>query len=306
VAERERERMEWHLRSSVGAYDKVGKKDPRWDDLARKAVDLTMRHSFEPGSKVTTAEINRAAKAAMDAGCDDPLVANLYARTSNSLTGLGKENLIRLRRDATQAYAASRYPAFRRAGSLETLASGLMNGKLRNDAARKEIETTLDASLALLPEGAKSDEHNGFWVDKWHDTIISIIKDYRELGVAAEAAYERVDAKMANIPELEELRLLVRGTFWFHYGWEARTKAFAPNVPAGGFLSLEERLTVAKKAFEEAWKLRPENAYPAVCLMDIDKSIGGDRATMGRAAGEFFDSFAFQPKAKPSPDPSER
>ena len=56
--------------------------------------------------------------------------------------------------------------------------------------------------------------------------------------------------------------------------------AFAPNVPAGGFRSLEERLTVAKKAFEEAWKLRPENAYAAVHLMDIDKSIEGDRATM--------------------------
>ncbi len=32
---RERERMEWHFRTSVGAYDKVGKKDPRWDDLAQ-------------------------------------------------------------------------------------------------------------------------------------------------------------------------------------------------------------------------------------------------------------------------------
>ena len=108
-------------------------------------------------------------------------------------------------------------------------------------------------------------------MDKWHDTVISIIKDYRELGVAPEAAYERADAKMANIPELEEMRLMVRGTFWFNYGWEARTQAFAPDVPAGGFRSLEERLAVARKAFEEAWKLRPENAYAAVHLMDIDK-----------------------------------
>ena len=206
-----------------------GRKTPRWDDLARKAVDLAVRQSFEPGSKVTVAEVNRAAKAAIDAGCDDPLVANIYVRTSNVPTALGTENLIRRWRDATLAYAASHYPAFRRAGSLETFASWLMHVRPPDDAARKEIEATLDASLALLPEGAKSDERNGFWVDRWHDTVISIIKDYRELGVAPEAAYERADAKMANIPELEEIRLMVRGTFWFDYGWEARTRCLRPR-----------------------------------------------------------------------------
>jgi hypothetical protein len=278
--ERERKRMEWHLRTSVGAYDKVGKKDARWDDLARKAVDLAVRQSFESYSEVTIAEVKGAAKAAIDAGCDDPLVANIYARTSDVPTGQGKQNLIRRWRDTTLAYAASPYPAFRRAGSLETFASWLMQLRPPDAAAKKEIEAALDASLALLAEGAKSDERNGFWVDKWHDTLISTIKDYRNLGVGPEAAYERADAKMANIPELEELRLMVRGTFWFDYGWEARTRAFAPAVPAGGFRSLEERLTVAKKAFEEAWKLRPENVYVAVRLMEIDKAIGGDRAKM--------------------------
>ncbi len=135
---------------------------------------------------------------------------------------------------------------------------------------------------ALLADGAKSDEHNGFWVDKWHDTLINVIKDYRQLGVAPEVAYERADAKLANIPELKEMRLMVRGTFWLHYGWEARTQAFAPHVPAGGFQSLEERLDVAKKAFEEAWNIRPENASAAVGVMEVDKAIGGDRALMER------------------------
>jgi hypothetical protein len=98
--------------------------------------------------------------------------------------------------------------------------------------------------------------------------------------LAPEAAYERADAKMANIPELEEMRLMVRGSFWFDYGWEARTEAFAPAVPADGFQLLEGRHGVARKAFEEAWKLRPDNEYVAVRLLEIDKSIGGDRANM--------------------------
>ena len=147
--------------------------------------------------------------------------------------------------------------------------------------AKKEIEATLDSSLALLAEGAKSDERNGFWVDKWHDTVISIIKDYRDLGVAPEAAYERADAKMANIPELEEIaphgpgHLLV--PLWLGGPHESLRPECAGRT---AFDLLEERLTVAKKAFEEAWKLRPENVYAAADLMDIDKAIGGDRATM--------------------------
>ncbi len=280
AAKRERERMEWHLRTSVGAYDKIGKKDPRWDDLARKAVDLAVHSSFEFGSKITFPEVHRAAKAAINAGCDDPLVAIIYAQTTDARGGFESEDRIRLRRDATRAYTASRYPAFRRAGTLESFASGLLSVKTPDDAARKEIEANLDASLALLAEGAKSDERNGFWIDRWHDTVISVIKDYRKLGMAPEAAYERADAKMANIPELEEMRLMVRGTFWFDYGWEARTTAFALFVPAGGFQSLEERLGVARKAFEEAWNFRPDNEYVAVHLMDIDKSIEGNRAYM--------------------------
>ncbi len=280
LANQKRGLLEWHLRTSVGAYDKVGKRSPRWDDLARKAVDLAVRQSFEPGSKVTIAEVNRVAKAAMDAGCDDPLVANLFTRSSNVSAALDRGTLGRLRRDTTWAYAASQYPAFRRSGALEGLASELLDSKAHDDAGKKESEKALDSSLNLLAEGARSDERNGFWVDKWHDTVINIIADYRKLGVPAEIAYERADAKMANIPELEEMRLLVRGTFWFNYGWEARTNAFASDVPASGFSSLEERLAVAKNAFEAAWKLRPDNAYAAVHLMDIDKSLEGDRTTM--------------------------
>ncbi|MHC5538774.1 hypothetical protein ACYOEI_11180 [Singulisphaera rosea] len=280
VAQRERERLEWHLRTSVGAYDKVGKRDPRWDNLARTAIDLAIRQSYEPGSKITTDQILRAAKAAKDAGCDDPLVAHLYDRMSGADPGLGIEKAARLQRDSTKAYAASRYPAFRRAGTLESFANMLMSVPSEDDSIKNEINTTLDASLAILSEGAKSDEHNGFWADRWLDVLINTIKDYRRLGVAPEAAYERVDAKMAGIPELEELRLLTRGRFWFDYGWEARTRAFAPEVPADGFRLLGERLTISKESFEKAWELRPENASAATFLIDIDKSINGDRDTM--------------------------
>ncbi len=85
---------------------------------------------------------------------------------------------------------------------------------------------------------------------------------------------------LAKVPELNVLRLQIRGYFWYSYAWEARTKAFAPNVPAGGFEAFEKRLRIAQKALNEAWRLRPD-ARTAGYLLDIEKTAGGgDRANM--------------------------
>jgi hypothetical protein len=130
-----------------------------------------------------------------------------------------------------------------------------------------------------LPESVKTDDRNGFWNDTWFDKINRLVRGYRSLGMTGPQAYQKVDDAMAKLPEVKALRLQYRGHFWYHYGWEARTNAFAPNVPAGGFEALEKHLTTARKALEEAWKLEPR-ARTAAALVEIDKAIGGDRDTM--------------------------
>ncbi len=125
-----------------------------------------------------------------------------------------------------------------------------------------------------------SDEHNEFWEANWLDTLLGLTRGYRTLGVSAEAAYERVDAGLSQVADAKVLRLLFRGIFWLEYGWEARTTAFAPAVPTGGFEALEKRLAVARTALNQAWQLQPGLGVAARTLIEIDKAIGGDRATM--------------------------
>ena len=43
MEQRARERLEWNRQTLQGAYDKVGKKDRRWDESAREALDLAAR-----------------------------------------------------------------------------------------------------------------------------------------------------------------------------------------------------------------------------------------------------------------------
>ncbi len=40
---RSRELLDWNRRTLQGAYDKFGKRDPRWDKPAREAMDLAAR-----------------------------------------------------------------------------------------------------------------------------------------------------------------------------------------------------------------------------------------------------------------------
>ena len=278
---RRRERLEWNRRTVGGAYDRIGKRDPRWDEAARQAMDLAARmFSEEVDPEVTAYDVHGPAKAAVDAGCDDPMLLYLYTRSLLGPNYPGEAEMIRRMRAVAEALAASRYPAFRRAIAHELAGTYALAAKDSDKAAQAQAEREFDSALALLPESAATDERNEFFEDRWLETLHAVISGYRKLGVAAPAAYERVDARLAKLPELAILRLHLRGKFWIKYGWEARTTAFAPDVPAGGFERLEECLGVARRALEEACRLRPDDAWAATDLMDIDKAIGGDRATM--------------------------
>lgn len=281
IEKRRHDLLAWNRRTLQEAYDQVGKKDPRWDGLARKTLGLTARlFSLEIDPQVTFEDVYAAAQAAEAAGCDDPMLAYLYARTSPVATDHGLEEAVQRARAAAQGLAASRYPAIRRAVALRFSASMALSGEDPGEENRKGAERDLDAALALLGESVAQDERNEFWETIWLDTLSELTRGYRTLGVPAEAAYERVDAGLARVADAKVLRLIYRGNFWYRYGWEARTQAFAPAVPAGGFDALEKRVAIAREAYEDAWKLQPGSGAVARELMDIDKSVGGDRATM--------------------------
>jgi|GEM_PF-6944480 len=281
IKKRRHDLLAWNRRTLQEAYDQVGKKDPRWDEPARKTFDLAARaFSLEVDPQITLTDVYPAAKAAVDAGCDDPMLTYLYARTSFGANYPGPEEALRRARVAAQGLAASRYPAVRRALALVIGGAMALSGGNTGDENRKEAESAFDAALALIEESVAKDEHNEFWEANWLYTLLELTRGYRTLGVAAKAAYERVDAGLAKVDGAKVLRLIHRGKFWHGYGWEARTQAFAPAVPEGGFDTLEKRLDIAREAYLDAWKLQPGNGEVARGLLEIDKAVGGDHATM--------------------------
>jgi tetratricopeptide (TPR) repeat protein len=281
IEKRRLDRLEWLHRTFTGAYDNVGKKDPSWDKQVREAMDLSERQTAKFSDRpISHEEINKLTKAAIDAGCDDPLVIHLYNVSSTGPNFPGKEEARRRFKASGEALGASRYPAFRRANALELAGSYPMYDKVPTEDDLKAAKHNYDEALALLPESVKTDERNEFWEERWIETLGKLIQGYRKLGDDVLDAHKRVDEMLAKIPEMKVLRLQIRGIVYTSIGWQARTNAFASRVPAKAAETFLNRLTDAREAYEEAWRIQPSGARTARAMLEIEKSIGGDRAEM--------------------------
>ena len=74
--------LAWTERTLAVPYEKVGKKDPRWDALVRELMKTAVPLFVRPEDSSTHDDVYKAAKKAIDAGCDDPIVLYIYARSS--------------------------------------------------------------------------------------------------------------------------------------------------------------------------------------------------------------------------------
>jgi S1-C subfamily serine protease len=282
MEKRPRDTLEWNRRTLQVAYDKVGKKDARWDKPAREALDLAARmfsRQLEP--LVTLRDIHVPAKKAVGAGCNDPLILYLYARTSVGPNFPSPEEYARRIQSAADAMSASAYSPYRRAVAVLLASEVKANKNILSPEERRGVEQGFDAVLALLPKSAAEDPRNEDWEDGWYDNINSVIVGYRKLDGDYKAAFDRVDAELAKVTAIEALRLTVKGNFYINWGWEARTNATADKVNEEQFRTFETRLREARAALEGAWKAKPEEPNVADLMLTIEKGIGGgDREAM--------------------------
>ncbi len=279
--QRRRDLFAWNQRTLAGAYEKVGKKDPRWDKPAREALEAAARFfskQTDPPAKLE--DVYAPARKALDAGCDDPLILYLHARASYKPHDPGEEELGRRFTTAAAALEASAYPPFRRATALTKAGLHMAARKDLTPQARKEATRLLDAALALLPRSLEEDERNPFMELNWLDLPIEVIEGHRQLTGDYLAAFECVDAVLAKHAALKVIRLNVKGDFLIDWGWEARGTGLAPTVTPDGWKKFGQRLADARKAFEDVWAADPGNVFAATKMVTVEMALGGDRGEM--------------------------
>jgi hypothetical protein len=278
--QRFRDMLAWNRRTLGSAYEKVGKKDARWDGHAREALDAAARnfsHVVDPQTYLW--DIHNATQQAIGAGCDDPLILYLHARSFHK--DPGPEELDRCYTAAATALERSDYPPFRRAVGLYR--AGLQKANAKNAFTPERLEAAerlFAAALAQLPRSAAEDERTHDLEHEWYVIAQEVIRGYRLTGGSSAAAFERVDAELAKTPALKVVRLQVKGDFLIHYAWEARGSGLAVAVSEEGWQKFRERLTEARRALEEAWVLQPGDAQTATLMLTVEKGLTRGRGEM--------------------------
>ncbi len=274
------EAFHWAERTVAEPFEKFAKKDPRWNELARKAIKLATRnlgHQIDP--IVTDDVVFKAAKAAIDAGCDDPMILYLYAIMS---TGPNQPDLVTQDQRnslAAKAMESSKYSPVRRAAILSTAA--WYKTYSTNPGSRKEAVRMFDVALSLVSESLKTDGVSAGSRRLWRSILNAMIQCQTSIFGDRKAAFEKVNAALAKVPAAKAIALGVRGRFYIDYAWEARGNGMGSTVTEDRFRKFSERLDEARKALQEAWDLDDTDSEAATMMLTVEMGIGqGNREEM--------------------------
>ena len=274
-----RETLSWNEKTLVGAYDRVGKKSPRWDRQAREALGLMARSVSKADDPPPSPDKVRAAfKQAVDAGCDDPLI--VFNNVRYNVLGPNKSSDKPLA-EAVDRLLKSKYPSVRKATALYISAARKSARAKTDPKAAQESIGEVDRALSLLSRSFAEDgagtplEH--VWLENLQKNVTPILKVTQG---NSKGVYDHVDTALVKVPAARTLRLIYRGIFYKEYAWEARGTGFADTVSPENAQKFHDRLELAGKAMREVWALNPEhNAIPTV-MLEVVKGLGTGRQDM--------------------------
>jgi hypothetical protein len=249
---RRQERREWLKQTLSAAYERCGRKSPRWDAAAREALQAAEDFFYRTPDAERRAW--RAARAAHNAGCDDPLIQYLYVALADDAGNVPQPEQRRLSRDVAAAMGRSAYPAVRRGRALLEAVRQAERGEPED---RKAIRPWLDAAAGLLPEILRDPN-----LEARHEAYIlagNLLNHYRDLDGDRQAGFRKVDGILQQCRAPEASCLWVKGIFALQYAWDTRGPGFARDVTPEGWRLYDVRLHEAEADLTRAGELDPTN-----------------------------------------------
>lgn len=249
----------WKWESPIEEWKRVGHKDPRWN--------LWVEDGIRAFSGSTAAEQRRALQnfdKAVNAGCDDPLVLYMRARSGDSGgAGTVRQDPVESYHAAAKAMLGSNYNA-----AWKMIALSQYFQKCKELPADISLETL----IRLTIEASKDPKlpRSEIWSALYGTSPKLCAKygwdeDFKRLNPAFEQAF----ANQWYAPYF-------KGVFYVYWAWDARGSGVASTVTPQGWKLFEERIDIARKALEEAWKLDPTQnviyeQMITVCMAKSDK-----------------------------------
>lgn len=255
-------------RLTLGAYDRVGKHDPRWDAAAKEGIRIAMLPDALRGPGEDDAATAAALQKAVDAGCDDPLVQFFWRQAQLELPGAARHELLYQYYDATTALWGTQYPAHRR---MMAAARFILDSKAGDPQAAAIVSSLLPVALAEKDLPGRQAET---YADAAYEALVVARKNRQDAFEEVYAAYSK--GRPADDPG----PYLFKGNRYIKYAWEARGSGFAGTVTGEGWRLFRDRLTEAERALTKAWEMDPTDGRVPASMITVHLGLHGEREPM--------------------------
>lgn len=283
LAQDKQQRLDWNLKTLVAAYQEAGYTNPKWDAPAVAALKefARLRANATDPDEDSAKIIHDNIAAAVDAGCNDPMVNYLYIRYAMDETN-SKEAFDAAFLKAESGMEKSSYPSIRKyyinLRALQQI-SWANNYPTNWTPTTTHLIQQVDANLLAIfhdrsiPCSEICDAWHAFCL--WEEENVNQLqKDYDVLEPLV----------LHNWPNDPYAYLLI-GETNLRLAWGYRGPGYAGNVTPEGWKLMEQHLMIANEALTNAWRLNPGDVRIADCMLSV---------TLGQGSGKDQLNYWFQ------------
>ncbi|WP_428937475.1 hypothetical protein [Fontivita pretiosa] len=288
-AQRCQQTIDFYRRITVEDYQRVGKRNPAWDDHAQRALQALaalLALEFRPEADEYDIMFD-SGRRAQDSGCNDPLVLFALAR-GHAYFNRKYEEIVPIHVESAMRIADSGYHPLLKC--MVNLRAAAMRGKSKTDAraARRDARRMLATANAVLP-AALADEQIPI------DALVTLFDLIGDASAVVER--DRTEAFNVAMAMLEQqarrqpqrlgagLLAVIRGRMLLEHALDAARAAQAqPDTPEVAQIH-QQRLADALAAAQHAWQIDPHNPLAAELMMSVQVA----RGKIPDAIGVWFD-----------------
>jgi len=258
----------------LGTYERGHHKDPRWDAAARRALEAQAMewHAHDGQTEDEQDAIFAAGHEAIDAGCDDPVVQYVYAR-SLANAGFADHAFHDLIIGAARAMATENAPpllrAYADARAAQSAVSVLFNRRAMTDAGK-----FFDDAIALMPTLATDATIPRRQIVDLFDVLQQA---GRALNGSSNARWQRCYDAFAKSSTDQSLLLTLQAQWDYQLAWEIRGHGWAADVSPDEWKLFNDHMTSAGQSAEAAWNADHTNFAAAQQMVSIALGEGADR-----------------------------
>jgi tetratricopeptide (TPR) repeat protein len=257
------------LRKNIlDAYETVGRRDPKWDDTARKVLALAVRRWMTPAVDPDLDwQIWVLAHRAIKAGCDDPMVFYFTMRAGTDLQlRLNADKLTTLVEGASD----SKYAPFLKVLTFVHV-TRYVNYMVAAADVKKLTESLRQGAYDNIP-GMMADP------DFPPKDIAEICSELTNAGLLLDGDRKPTIDKIHDIMTAAQPDSLAADLFladaYLNYAWDARGGGAGNTVTDDAQRAFTKRLEIAQSACEAAMAKAPHSAAAPIEMLSIELGPG--------------------------------